>query len=47
MPYLLAHGIIHLMGFDHENEEDWLLMTQKEDKVIRELALAFPDSITL
>lgn len=44
-PYLLAHGMIHLTGYDHENDEDWLRMTQKEDEVLRALAVEFPSCI--
>ncbi len=43
IPYLLCHGIVHLIGFDHENDQDWLLMTEKEDEVLKELIRTFPD----
>ena len=45
LPYLITHGMIHLTGYDHENDEDWLRMTQREDEVLRALAEEFPDSI--
>jgi probable rRNA maturation factor len=33
---LLTHGILHLLGFDHErSEEDDLLMMQKQEEIIR------------
>ena len=47
LPYLLTHGMVHLMGFDHETDEEWLRMTSKEDKVLRALAEEFPDAIQL
>jgi probable rRNA maturation factor len=34
---LLVHSMAHLMGYDHENEKDWLLMTEKEDFIIDNL----------
>lgn len=34
--HLLVHGILHLLGYDHEvSEEEYLIMTQKEQEVIR------------
>jgi len=34
---LLVHGMIHLLGYDHEKKKDWALMTEKEDQVIAAL----------
>jgi rRNA maturation RNase YbeY len=31
---LLIHGMIHLLGYDHENEKDWKIMTKKENEVL-------------
>jgi hypothetical protein len=45
LPYLLTHGMIHLMGFDHETDEEWLAMTSKEDEVLGALAEEFPDIV--
>ena len=45
IPYLLAHGMIHLMGYDHDNDEEWELMTRKEEEVLSVLASEFPDTI--
>lgn len=36
---LLVHGMIHLLGYDHENEKDWFLMTKKENEVLKKLNL--------
>lgn len=36
MNVLLAHGICHLIGFDHETEEDYAVMKEQEDKVMRD-----------
>jgi metalloprotein, YbeY/UPF0054 family len=30
IPILLVHGICHLLGYDHETEEDYLVMHKKE-----------------
>jgi len=45
LPYLLTHGMIHLTGHDHENDQDWLLMTRREDEVLHALAQTFPDCV--
>lgn len=31
---LLVHGLIHLLGYDHETEEDYEAMVAVEEKVI-------------
>jgi len=36
---LLVHGILHLLGYDHETDKDWKLMTKKEEEIIAALAL--------
>ena len=32
--HLLIHGILHLFGFDHQNEEDYQYMSSYEDKIL-------------
>lgn len=34
LPLLLIHGILHMIGYDHETDEDWIAMTEKEDEII-------------
>jgi len=34
---LLVHGMVHLLGYDHETDRDWKLMTKKEDEVLEKL----------
>jgi probable rRNA maturation factor len=34
IPLLLIHSLLHLLGYDHETEEDWEKMTKKEDEII-------------
>ena len=36
IPLLLIHGILHLLGHDHETEEDWQLMTTRENYVMEQ-----------
>ena len=37
--YLLAHGMLHLMGYDHMVEEDKMVMREKEEEIMRRLNL--------
>ncbi|GLD98523.1 hypothetical protein PINS_up007220 [Pythium insidiosum] len=34
MPVLLAHGICHLLGYDHETDEDYEHMTKAEEYIL-------------
>jgi probable rRNA maturation factor len=31
--YIISHGILHLLGFDHQNEEDYNFMVENQKKV--------------
>ena len=35
--YMLVHGFYHLMGYDHIEEADKLLMRPKEEKILNDL----------
>lgn len=35
--YLAAHGICHLLGYDHMREEDKAIMREKEEKVLNKI----------
>lgn len=35
IPLLLIHSALHLLGYDHETDEDWEVMTRREDEVIK------------
>ncbi len=35
--YLAAHGICHLLGYDHVEESDKILMRQKEERVLAKM----------
>lgn len=39
LAYLTVHATLHLLGYDHENEEDKLTMRQKEENILNELGL--------
>ena len=34
-PLLLIHGLLHLLGYDHETEEEWQAMTDRENEVMK------------
>jgi ssRNA-specific RNase YbeY (16S rRNA maturation enzyme) len=34
---LLVHGMLHLVGYDHEEDEDYEEMVQREEEILREL----------
>lgn len=33
LEYIIVHGLVHLMGYDHESEEDWREMEKVEKKI--------------
>ena len=37
--YLVAHGVLHVLGYDHEDEAERLLMRAKEEEALRSLGL--------
>ena len=37
--YMLVHGFYHLMGYDHIQEEDKIIMRAKEEKVLEKLGI--------
>ncbi len=40
--HLLIHGILHLLGYDHETENDALIMEALEVKALKNLGIANP-----
>ena len=40
MPYSAVHGMLHLLGYDHVDEKDKLIMRKREEEVLRRLDLA-------
>jgi len=37
--YLVAHGMLHLMGYDHMEDDDKKVMREKEEKIMEKLNL--------
>lgn len=40
LAYLTVHGILHLFGYDHHNQEDKSEMRQKEERVLTQLDIS-------
>jgi probable rRNA maturation factor len=40
--HMVTHGILHLLGFDHIEEQDAMLMEQREIELLQELGFANP-----
>ena len=39
MGYLICHSVLHLLGYDHENDEEREVMRQKEEETLKSLSL--------
>jgi len=42
LPVLLAHGLLHLLGYDHEDDKDYRQMRSKEYRVLRQFRQLHP-----
>ncbi|KAH9112017.1 hypothetical protein LEN26_013370 [Aphanomyces euteiches] len=42
MPILVAHGLVHLMGYDHETDEDFAVMSEVEDALLENYVRHLP-----
>jgi probable rRNA maturation factor len=40
--HMVVHGLLHLLGYDHERERDALRMERREVRVLRRLGIANP-----
>ena len=40
--HIVVHGVLHLQGFDHQNEEDAQRMEQRERQILTTLGIADP-----
>jgi probable rRNA maturation factor len=38
--YLLVHGLLHLLGYDHESEREQKLMREWEEKIMSAVGLS-------
>ncbi len=39
LAYMLVHGFYHLMGYDHMNEEEKVVMREKEENILSQLKI--------
>lgn len=39
---LLVHGLLHLVGHDHEEDDEYEVMVTKEEEILRELGMPLP-----
>ena len=39
LAFLLVHGMLHLLGYDHEDEADEKLMLKKQDEILNDLGI--------
>lgn len=37
LAFLLVHGMLHLLGYDHEKEEEEIIMFQKQEEILDKL----------
>ncbi|KAG0003274.1 hypothetical protein BGZ79_001250 [Entomortierella chlamydospora] len=37
LPVLYAHGICHLLGYDHQDDKDYEVMKKKEAKILKKM----------
>ena len=37
--FLVCHGILHLLGYDHQNEEDEKIMFAKQDQILEKIKI--------
>lgn len=44
--HMVVHGVLHLLGFDHENEQDATKMENHEITILSELGFANPYRVT-
>jgi probable rRNA maturation factor len=42
LSHLVVHGVLHLLGFDHDNERDAEAMEARETKIVTSLGFADP-----
>ena len=40
--HMLAHGVYHILGYDHENNENAMIMENKEIKTLKKINISNP-----
>jgi probable rRNA maturation factor len=40
--HMVVHGVLHLLGYDHERDDQALRMERREIRVLRSLGIANP-----
>ena len=40
--HMLAHGVYHILGYDHENEENAMIMENKEIQTLKQINIGNP-----
>ena len=46
LTHLVVHGLLHLLGYDHETDVDAELMETRERRILARLAIADPYAVT-
>ena len=44
LPFLVIHGALHLLGYDHETETEYEEMVREEERVIKAFVERFPEA---
>ncbi|MSQ23536.1 MAG: rRNA maturation RNase YbeY [Chloroflexi bacterium] len=44
LAYLTVHGVLHILGYDHENDQDRRQMRKREEEVLSALGLTRPEA---
>ena len=39
---MLAHGVYHILGYDHENDENAMIMENKEIQTLKKINIGNP-----
>jgi len=42
LAHLLIHGVLHLLGYDHDSQDEAAVMEKKEVELLANLAIANP-----
>jgi len=45
LSHLIVHGLLHLLGYDHENDQDAEIMERLEQEIVHTLAISDPYAV--